>query len=244
MKIEKYKYLSGGKYKVFINGNPYVIYEDIIIKYNILGKKEISKEDLEKYLKDNNYYELYYKVLSYIEFRTRSKKEIRTYLEKNNCCKNYINKIIEKLENEGYVNDKLFSDYYVADSINLKNIGPLKIKKELQKHDISDDIINTSLEKFTKELQYEKIKKHISKKVKLNKNKSLYNLKQKIVIDLVNEGFYREDILTFLDDITIDETSIYEKEYNKLYNKLSKKYEGYELEQKIKQKLYQKGLYK
>lgn len=244
MKIEKYKYLSGGKYKVFIDGNPYIIYEDTIIKYNILGKKEITKDDLDKYLNDNNYYESYYKVLNYIGFRIRSKKEVEIYLEKNNCSKSYINKIIEKLENEGYVNDTLFSNYYVADSVTLKNVGPLKIKKELQKHDISDDIINDALEKFTKDTQYEKIKKLISKKVKLNKNKSLYNLKQKIIIDLVNEGFYKEDILMFLEDIQIDETSIYDKEYNKLYNKLSKKYKGYELEQKIKQKLYQKGLYK
>ena len=244
MKIEKYKYLSGGRYKVFIDNETYIIYEDIIIKYNILGKKEITKEELAIYLKDNNYYESYYKVLNYIGFRIRSKKEVKNYLDKNNCSKSYINKIIEKLENEGYVNDTLFSNYYVADSINLKNVGPLKIKKELQKHDISDDIIIDALEKFTKEIQYEKIKKLISKKAKLNKNKSLYNLKQKIIIDLVNEGFYKEDILMFLYDIQIDEISIYEKEYNKLYNKLSRKYEGYELEQKIKQKLYQKGLYK
>ena len=32
-----------------------------------------------------------------------------------------------------------------------------------------------------------------------------------------------------------------EKEYTKLYNKYSKKYSGYELENIIRQKLYQKG---
>ena len=33
------------------------------------------------------------------------------------------------------------------------------------------------------------------------------------------------------------------KEYDKLYKKLSRKYSGNELEYKIKEKLYQKGLY-
>ena len=35
----------------------------------------------------------------------------------------------------------------------------------------------------------------------------------------------------------------YEREYNKIYKDLSRKYDGYELEYKIKQKLYQKGMY-
>lgn len=244
MKIEKYKYLSGGKYKVYINDNSYIIYEDIIIKYNLLAKKEITNEELNIFLNENNYYESYYKVLNYIKFRIRSEKEVRTYLEKNNTNRKHIDNIVEKLKIEGYLNDELFCVYYVADSINLKNIGPLKIKKELQKNDISENFINKALEKFTKDIQYEKIKKYIAKCEKINKNKSLYNLKQKIINDLINQGFYKEDILIFIDELKVDEKSIYEKEYQKLYNKLSKKYEGYELENKIKQKLYQKGLYR
>ena len=39
-----------------------------------------------------------------------------------------------------------------------------------------------------------------------------------------------------------DDSDIAKKEYEKLYKKLSSKYEGAELEFKIKQKLYQKGL--
>lgn len=38
MKIEKYKYIGLGKYKVLISGKEYIIYEDVIIKYNILSK--------------------------------------------------------------------------------------------------------------------------------------------------------------------------------------------------------------
>lgn len=243
MKIEKYKYLNGGKYKVYIDNMPYIIYEDIIIKYNILSKKEITIKELETFLSENDYYLSYYKVLNYLKFRMRSKKEVRNYLEKNKTSKDYIEKIIAKLENEGYLNDKLFCSYYIKDSINLKNIGPLKIKKELQKHDIESNVIDKELETFTKKMQYDKIKKYIAKKEKTNKNKSLYNLKQKITLDLINEGFYKEDIILFLKDLKVDEKKVYDSEYKKLYNKLSKKYQGYELENKIKQKLYQKGLY-
>ena len=40
-----------------------------------------------------------------------------------------------------------------------------------------------------------------------------------------------------------DNKDLYKKEYDKLYRKLSKKYEGKELEYKINERLYQKGLY-
>ena len=242
MKIEKYKYLSPNKYKIFLHEDSFILYEDTIIKYNILGKQNITESDLNIYLKENEFYECYYKILSLIKFRLRSKKEIEIYLNKNKIKKDVINNVIEKLQKEGYINDKLFTKSYINDQINLKNNGPLKIIKDLEQLGINNDIINNEITIFTKEQQINKIKKLIDKQVRLNKNKSLYILKNKILTSLINQGYHKEDILNELDNITIDEKDIYEKEYKKTYDKLSKKYSGYELEQKIKQKLYQKGL--
>ena len=45
MKIEKYKYLGNGKYKVIINKNDYIIYEDIILKYSLLTKELITEKE-------------------------------------------------------------------------------------------------------------------------------------------------------------------------------------------------------
>ena len=41
MKIEKYKYLGNGRYKIFTDDGEYIIYEDIIVKYSILSKNSI-----------------------------------------------------------------------------------------------------------------------------------------------------------------------------------------------------------
>lgn len=244
MQIKKYKYLSPNKYKIFLEEDSFILYEDIIIKYNILSKQNIEKEEIDKFLKDNEFYEWYYKILSFIKFKLRSKKEIETYLLKNKQKKETINLIITRLEKEGYINDKFFTKSYINDQINLKNNGPLKIIKDLEQLGIEENIIKEEITIFTKEQQINKIKKLVDKQVRLNKNKSLYMLKNKILSNLITLGYYKEDIISELDNINIDEESIYEKEYNKIYNKLSKKYSGYDLEQKIKQKLYQKGLFK
>ena len=90
-------------------------------------------------------------------------------------------------------------------------------------------------------MQVSKINKFIAKEIKLNSNKSSYVLKNKILISLVNKGFYKDDIVRCLDNVVIDDSLMYEKEYKKTYDKLSKKYSGKELEYKVKQKMYQKG---
>lgn len=244
MKIIKYQYLKGSKYKITLDNEEILLYEDIIIKYDILLKKDVTNFEKEKYLKENIYYDNYYKAIKYINIRLRSEKEINEYLLKNNNNKDDINNIILTLKNQGYINDSLFAKSYINDSINMKLNGPLKIENELRKLGIDDYIINNELQTFTKEIQEEKINKYINKQVKSNHNKSLYILKQKILNNLISLGYNREDIINKLDSISIDEKLIYEKEYNKIYNSLSKKYSGYELEQKIRQKLYQKGLFK
>ena len=54
-------------------------------------------------------------------------------------------------------------------------------------------------------------------------------------VDLINK--------VILDYDFSNDKDMVKKEYDKLYKRLSRKYSGNELEYKIKEKLYQKGLY-
>lgn len=240
MKIEKYKYLGNGKYKVSIDNSEYIIYEDIILKYSILSKDSISQKELDTYLKDNEFYEAYYKSLSYIKSRLRSEKEIKKYLSKSYSNKT-IESIIERLAKEGYIDENIYTDAYITDQINLKVSGPLKIENELIKLGISKETIEKHLRVFTKDEQYTKIRKIIEKEIKLNKNKSAVMLKNKILKLLIDKGFYKQDILNCIEEFDFDDSKIYENEYKKVYDKLEKKYSGKELEYRIKEKMYQKG---
>ena len=241
MKIEKYKYLGNGRYKVYIGDEEYIIYEDIILKYNILSKEEIAKIDLDKYLENNSFYDAYYKSVKYINIKLRCKKEIESYLLKSNYENKIVNEVIDKLIKDGYLNEKFYIESYINDQINLKNVGPLKIKKDLINLGFRDELINKYLNVFDKDIEKEKIDKIINKEVKLNKNKSEFILKQKIFNLLREKGFSLELINEKINKIEFDDKDIYDKEYNKLYEKLSKKYSGKELEYKLKQKMYQKG---
>ena len=79
--------------------------------------------------------------------------------------------------------------------------------------------------------------------IKVNK-KSKLMLKNKIIVNLINLGYSKEDIDCCINVVSlVDDSSNYEKVKEKLYLKLSKKYSGYELEKRVKMKLYQLGYF-
>lgn len=246
MRILKIKKLKSGKYKLTLdNGNVLELYDDVILKSNILYTKEISDDLLKKINKDNSYYCYYNKALKYLSTKMRSTKEVKKYLEKFELNDTDKHNIIDKLKKIGLLNDSLFVKAYINDKLYLSNVGPYKIKRELLEHNIDEDLIDDYLQEIDNNIINDKIKKYIIKKMKNNNKLSSYQLKNKIMNDLVNKGFEKADISEVLLNFTFDENkSILEKEYQKLYSKLAKKYEGSDLKYRVVNKLLQKGFLK
>ena len=239
MKIIKYVKSGKNKYRVYFdNGKNLVLYEDVILKFELLLKGEVK--DLSSVISYNNKYELYDKVLGYISKKLRCEKEITKYLDRFDIDNDTKEEIINKLKLNGLLNNNLYIKSFIHDKVYLSLDGPLKIKNELLRLGFKEEEIEIELEVFDKELIRERIKKYINKQLKSN-NKSLYIFKNKIVLSLVNLGYKREDIYPELDNISIDDSSLKEKEEKKLREKYQNKYKGYELEMMIKKKMYEKG---
>lgn len=245
MKILKYKKLKSDKYQVELDNNRKLeLYEDTILNYDLLLKKEIEEEQLDGILKYNDKFDAYYYALKYLNVRARSKKEIKDYLKKKDYDENTIYETISKLESQGYLNDLNFAKMFLTNKLITTSNGPLKIRRELLQHELSNEDINIVLEDYTDEIQIDKIRKQISRIIKSNRNKGNIYLKRKLYNELNNEGFKPSLIETELNNIELDDDSdLAKKEYDKLYKKLSRKYSGQELEFKINQKLYQKGFH-
>lgn len=242
MKIEKIKKLKSGKYKITLDNEEDIItYDDVIIENNLLYNKELTSDVLNKINIDNEYYEVYNKVIKFITTRVRSKKEVLDYLNKNEYTQDLIDPLINKLDEIGLINDYNFAKAYTSDKLHLSNWGPLKIKEGLVSNEIKPEIIEEVLEGIDKEYLKDKLNKIILKQVNNNKKHSSYQLQQKIVLDLVNKGYSRDMILELISNIDINDNEQLDKEYNKLYNRLSKKYSKEKLFYQIQQKLYQKG---
>lgn len=244
MKIERYTKLKNGQYKLSLDNNTSILlHEDLILKQELLIYKEINDENIENLLEENKTYIAYDLALNYLKNKMRSKSEIKEYLLKKEIKEELINNAIEKLEEQGYINDSIYAKSFINDKINLSSDGPYKIKENLIKLGISEDIVLKSLEVFDRDLEITRIEKLMNKQIKTNHNKSEYLLKQKIITYLVNLGYTKELVISLISKLNVDDGDIKKKEYDKIYNKLSKKYSGKELEYKVRQKMYQKGFY-
>lgn len=241
MKINKFKKIGTNKYKIFFDNHTLTIYEDVILKYNLLYKKEVDSDLLLQINEDNYKASIYDTALKYINIRMRSIKEMYEYLLKKGYDTDNINDTIEKLLSQNLLNDTSFCKSYINDKINLTNSGLDKIKNELLKLGIEEDIIDESFNNIDKSILNDKLKKIIDKELKINSKLPVIKLKNKIINRCINLGYTYESINEILNNINITTNSNIKKDYDVYYKKYKSKYEGYKLETFIKSKLYQKG---
>ena len=241
MKILKYKKGKKNEYKILTDESEYILYDDIIVKHELLLKKEISKKEWDNIIKENNLLKAYYDSLKLISMKLRTAKELKNLLGKKKYLAKEIEYAIDRLESEGYLNHQIYIEAYIHDALTLKLVGERKIRSELEKLGFKIDEINKYLSKIDPSIYQEKIKKYILKKLKANK-KSVSEFKRKIMLDLINKGFNKEDIEVFLNTLEIEEnTQEIEKIINRLYDKYMNKYDLYTTKNKIRQYLYSKG---
>ena len=243
MKVLRYEKKKNGMYQVFFdNGNDIDLSEEIILKYNLLIKKEASSSLIDKMLDENKVYIGYNLAIKYITTKMRSKKEIREHLKKKEIDNDSINEIIGILIKEKYIDDDSYAKAYVNDKILLTNDGPNKIRNSLEDLGINSKSINGASELFDPSIQEEKIDKVIKKLINTNRTKSGYLLKNKILTYLSNLGYDRSIVNKVINNYEFKtDKDIEKKEYEKIYNRLSHKYSGDELKLKVRQKMYALG---
>ena len=238
MKINKITKLKDNKYKILIDNGNIVTYDNVIIENDLLYKKAIDSKVYKKILKDTLFYEVYNKAVKYIMKKLRSEKEIRVYLSKYDIDSE---KIISKLKNINLINDKNYTRAYINDQIYLSKNGIYKIKENLLKQDIPLELIEDELSKIDDSIMDDRLEKIILKRIKTNKKYSKNELRNRILNEIVMLGYSKDKALSIIDNNIVVDDNILEKEYTKIYNKLQNKYSGFELYNRIKQKLYSKG---
>ncbi len=244
MKILKYKKGTKGRYKVFLeDGKEFVLYEEVILKYQLLLSKEIDEKMMIEVDQCNQEWDVYYVALHSIENRYKSIYELRMSLLKKEYPMELVDQAIEKLIQQGYLNDRSFAKSYINYQMITTNKGPYKIMKELNEKKIDSDIIEEEIKVYGEEEQLDKIHKLIQKGLKVNHSRGGVVLKQKIYNDCKLMGYDISLLNQAFSEYSFDNNQeIAKKEYDKYYRKYSRKYSGEELERKIREKMYQKGL--
>lgn len=240
MKIEKFKKDKNNLYNVYFDNELEVsLFDDVIVKYNLLVNKEMDNKKFDEIIKYNDLLNGYYKSIKYINKKLRTELEIEKYLKKLEVSDNNIKKIITLLKKDGYLNKSVYLKAYINDQFNLTNNGPLKVKRDLINLGYEEKELIHVLNSFDWISRIEII---ILKKIKINKKLSNNALKTKILNDIIKLGYLKEDILNILDKIVLsDDTDNLKKELVKVKDKYSKKNSGHDLEYKVINYLFKKG---
>ena len=242
MKIVKLKKLKDNRYEVlFDNDIKFTLYDDIIVKYELLFTEIVDAAVLKDIEEENKRMATYYDALKYIGRKMRNEKEIREYLRRKEYEDGDIETTVKRLMDEGFLNNKTYISAYVSDQVNLSNNGYYKILNDLIRMNFSEEEIREELDKIDDEEWVLRCEKVIKKKVSANRTYSGNKLKDKLVYELCNIGYLKEMVVGILENMVLSDDTLLIKEYDKLRVKLEKKYSGKELNYQIRTKLLVKG---
>lgn len=176
-----------------------VVFEDetrLLLNYNIFEKYKVSvdmdfseDEILEmKYFSDIERAKT--RAINYISGKLKTKYEVRLKLKENGFAEDVIDEVLDILEKEEYLNDKVYCEIFIEDKKKLNGYGKNKIKSLLIQKGISKNIFEGFLNEFEYDEEFDNALKMGIKKLELLSNEEdNFKKKQKIINYLTYRGF-------------------------------------------------------
>ncbi len=238
---KEYKVLKvikkGKKYLVYFDNyeEEVILNEDKLVEFRIIQNAIYSNTEFKKIIKGEKEVKYYEKVINYINFKPRTKKEVEEYLKNLEATESQIKNLVKKLENISYINDERYTESFVSEYIRKKK-GRKYIEQTLEQKGIEKELALKCLDNYSKEKEIENAYDVANKYAKtISKNPVK---KQRIQINnkLISEGYQYDVVNKIIYNIELIDNSKYllEKEYEKLKDKEIDK-------NKIIQKLLTKG---
>ncbi|MFN8256958.1 MAG: regulatory protein RecX [Bacteroidales bacterium] len=135
----------------------------------------------------------------------KSKGEIRQKLFEWKVDKSWHNEIIESLVKDKFIDEERFAAFYVRDKYKLNKWGKQKIAYGLRAKEISEEIINQSMNKIEDEEYYEICFDLIRKKLKTLTNELPAQKKEKVLRFALGRGFESNIILKCLNTLLTEQ---------------------------------------
>lgn len=144
-KIQPQKYRKD-RVNIYIDGEFALgLMADIQYKYGLEEGMEIEEEFLEEILLKEEIARAQNIALRFLGYRQRSKKEIVDRLAKEGFDDDIIETCLDYLKEYKLVDDLEFAQSFVEDKINFNNHGPSRIRYDLYRKGIGDEIIDQVL---------------------------------------------------------------------------------------------------
>lgn len=192
---------------VFVDGK-YRFSLDItqVAELGIKTNAEYSEAELAELENESQFGKLYTRSLEYVLIRPRSQREMRDYLYrktrdartktgsiKKGASKELTERVFERLQQKGYIDDEKFAQFWVENRNVRKGSSIRRLQSELSAKGVDRTTIEHILEGSDRSDSNE-LKKVIAKKA------GKYDDEQKLIAYLARQGFRYDDIREALDD--------------------------------------------
>lgn len=188
MKITDIKEKKRNRIVVTIDGEDFNLNSRMMIEAYLYVGKELSQEEVDDLLYVSDEKDAMDKAINYIAYQMRTVQEVKNRLRKEEYDYRLIQKIIEQLIQDKYLDDVHFAKEYYRSY--RSRYGVFKIVANLKKKGIKDDLIYSLQMEDDVELAYQSVLKKYDEKLE----QMDYALKGKISQYLAQRGFTFETV--------------------------------------------------
>ena len=151
-------------------------------------------DDFEKY---------YISAVHFLSFRNRSEKEVRDNLKTKKTPSDILEKVVETLKKQNFINDKKFVEWWIDQRNTFKPRSNRLLEMELKQKGVSQDIIESGIMNQEPGIESDLAlaKKLVEKKIGRYKGFAKRELYEKLGPFLARKGFGWETIKKSIDEV-------------------------------------------
>ncbi|AFH49042.1 Regulatory protein [Ignavibacterium album JCM 16511] len=176
----------------FDNGEKLVLHKDVLYQSGLRKGDEISSDRFSILNQEETFYLIKQKAFRLLQRRIHTAKELHTKLRQKFSDEALIKRCISDLRQKGFLNDKEFALAFVEEKQKSKKWSRTRLKSEMIKRGIPNDIISDVLnETFKPEKEVQLAKEIAEKKYKqlIRKEGDKRKLFQKMIMYLQSKGY-------------------------------------------------------
>ncbi len=168
-----------------------------LLNHGLRVGQELASTELKNLKNDAVVDGAYYRSLDLIMRRARSEWELRDYLRRKEYLPEVIEGVVNKLVQSGYIDDADFAKRWIDNRRLLKSTSKLQLRKELKQKRVAEDVIDLALQ--GDETDERQVLREL-----VEKKRSRYPDKLKLMQYLARRGYRYDDIKTVLEDTAYD----------------------------------------
>ena len=187
-KIEAQK-KNNDRVNIYINDEFFMsVFTELVYIFNLKKGMTIDKENLKSILDNDMYIKAKNKALNILSKADQSEKKIKEKLS-SDFEENTIEKVLDFLKNNKFIDDKLLAEKIVNTNINLNKCGKNKIKQNLYNKGIDSEDISNAISNIDSDVEFENAMYLAKKRYERVKDEDRNKIYQKISQHLSSKGF-------------------------------------------------------